>query len=101
MRAFGFISLLLTLGIIGYLMMNQQDGEGTNAATAKTTELRAEHAANTAKLVELKTAVQTYHQAQEKWPASLDAVVEAGYINRIPDGMNYDPATGEVTLKQP
>jgi competence protein ComGC len=101
MRAFGFISLLLTLGIIGYLMMNQSDGEGLNQATAKGAELAAVRAANAAKLTELNNAVQTYHRTQEKWPPNLEAVVEAGFINRVPSGVKYDPETGVVTLEAP
>jgi competence protein ComGC len=101
MRAFGFISLLLTLAIVAYLMMNQVSGEGTNQATAKSTELAAIRAANTAKLVELNNAVMTYHRTQEKWPPNLEAVVEAGFINRVPSGVKYDPETGAVSLETP
>jgi competence protein ComGC len=101
MRAFGFISLLITLAIVGYLMMNQTSGEGTNAGTAKSSEMAAERAANAAKLVELNNAVMTYHRTNEKWPPNLDAVVEAGFINRVPNGVKYDPETGAVTLETP
>lgn len=101
MRAFGFISLLLTLGIIGYLMMNQTESAGLNQATADGALQSAERAAGQAKLAEMKLAITTYHRTLEKWPPNLEAVVDAGFINRVPSGMNYDPATGEVTLSTP
>ena len=101
MRAFGFISLLITLGIIGYLMKNQSESAGLNKATADGAMQGAERAANTAKLTELNNAVMTYHRTLEKWPPNLEAVVEAGFINRVPNGMNYNPETGEVSLAQP
>ena len=101
MRAFGFISLLLTLGIIGYLMMGQTESAGLNQATADGALQGAERAAGQAKLAEMKLAITTYHRSLEKWPPNLEAVVEAGFINRVPNGLNYDPATGEVTLAVP
>jgi hypothetical protein len=100
MRAFGFISLLLTLGIIAFLMMKQQDPGtgGTDPGTARATELAAERAAGEASLSVVRAGIDAYHRTQEKWPPSLDAVVEAGFLNRVPDHLQYDPETGEVKL---
>jgi hypothetical protein len=103
MRAFGFISLLLTLGIIAFLMMKQQDpgNGGTDPGTAKATEMAAERAAATASLTVVRTAVDAYHRTQEKWPPTLDAVVEAGFLNRVPGGVQYNAETGDVSLAAP
>ena len=104
MRAFGFVSLLLTLGIIGYLMMKQQEpgnNEGTNPATARVVEDAAMRAAKTAALTEVKAAINTYRTSHEKWPVDLNALVDDGQLNRVPSGVQYDPQTGEVTVAAP
>ncbi len=50
MRAFGILSLLITLAIIGYLMMSEQEASGVtaNPATAKAAEQAAQRAVDRA-----------------------------------------------------
>lgn len=99
MRAFGFISLLLTLGIIGWLMMDQQKtGDGDiNAATAKKAEEMATKMVMKDRIAMVQKAVETYKTDKEKLPASLQDLVAGDYLNQVPNGVNYNAETGEVT----
>lgn len=99
MRAFGFISLLLTLGIIGYLMMDQQKtGDGDiNAATAKKAEDMATKMVMKDRVAMVQKAVETYKTDKEKLPASLQDLVDGEYLNLVPNGVSYDPQTGIVS----
>jgi len=102
MKAFGLISLLLVLGICGYLMVgNGSTGPNATselgqAAAAKGEETRARNAMALAKIPELKGALLSFQTAKGRWPASLDELKETGFIQEIPAGVTYDPATGSV-----
>lgn len=48
MKAFGILSLLITLAVIGYLMIEQQEGPAVTAPTAKAAEEAAQHAVDRA-----------------------------------------------------
>ena len=100
MRAFGFISLLLTLGIIGYMMMEQQkNGDGEmNAATAKKAEDMATKMVMKDRVAMVQKAVETYKTDKEKLPADLQALVDGEYLNMVPNGISYDPQTGTVSV---
>jgi hypothetical protein len=107
MKAFGLIALLLVLGICGYLMVgNGSTGPNATselgqAAAAKGEEDRARNAMALAKIPELKTAVLSFQTAKGRWPASLDELKQAGFIQDVPAGISYDPATGAVNSAQP
>jgi hypothetical protein len=107
MKAFGLLALVLVLGICGYLMVgNGSTGPNATselgqAAAAKGEEDRARAAMAVAKLPELKSAVQQFLASKGRLPASLDEVKEAGFIQDVPTGVSYDPATGSVTSAQP
>jgi hypothetical protein len=107
MKAFGYISLLLVLGICGYLMVgNGSTGPNATselgqAAAAKGEEDRARAAMAVAQVPVLKTAVLQFQSAKGRWPASLDELKQAGFIQDVPAGVSYDPATGAVNGVQP
>jgi competence protein ComGC len=107
MKAFGLLALVLVLGIVGYLMVgNGSTGPNATselgqAAAAKGEEDRARAAMSAAKIPELKSAVQQFMAAKGRLPASLDELKAAGFIQDVPAGISYDPATGAVNGSQP
>lgn len=100
MKALGFVSLLITLAIIGYMMSEQQkNGSGDiNAATAKKAEQVAERMALKGKMTMVKSAIEAYRAEKEKYPPDLQTLVETDFLNQVPAGLLYDPATGEISM---
>jgi competence protein ComGC len=99
MKAFGIISLFLTLCIIGYLMMKQTTATGPQGETvdrAKVMEDKARDAMNLAGAESLKSPISAFQTAKGRYPASLEELRDAGYIGQIPPNVDYDPSTGEV-----
>jgi len=108
MKAFGFIALLLILGIAGYLMIGSghdangiPTGELAQAQAAKGMEDRARAAMASVDLVALKTQVITFQSQKGRFPTSLDELKAAGFIDVVPAGVTYDAATGELKATQP
>ena len=100
MRAFGFISLLITLSIIGYMMAEQQkNGTGEiQTVTAKKAEDVAAHMMLQQKMGDVKTAILAYKAEKENFPPNLQSLVDANYIRTVPSELIYDPATGQVSM---
>jgi competence protein ComGC len=103
MKAFGLITLLLVLGIVGYLIVRQgpagQDmGLTEVAAQAHQAGDRARSAMLTADLANIRTQVNVFQMRHNRKPASLQELKDEGQIALIPEKAVYDPATGEVTL---
>ncbi len=44
-----------------------------------------------------RNAVERYRGENDSYPPSLQACVDAGYLEKVPQGVSYDPATGQVT----
>jgi competence protein ComGC len=105
MKAFGFVALLLVLGVAGYLMVGRGPGAAgataasqlDQAAQAKGMEDKARNAMGQADLAQLRTQITAFQAAKGRKPASLDELKDAGFIGSIPAGVSYDPATGDVT----
>lgn len=99
MKAFGLILLLIAMAVSGYLMI----GAGTHEPNAPTPQNaqnlieKAHNAVAIADLSSLKSVIDTYKAAKGKLPDSLQQLKDEGYIDRVPGGVNYDPATGAVT----
>jgi hypothetical protein len=101
MRALGFVSLLLTLGIIAFMLMKQtgEAQQGVSVVQAKVMEDKATDAMALASEVQLKTVISQFHEEKQRWPASLDELKAAGLIDVVPGNVDYDPTTGELTPK--
>ncbi|HTB22646.1 MAG TPA: hypothetical protein VK914_08075 [bacterium] len=101
MRALGFVSLLLTLGIIAFMLMKQtsETQHGVSVVQAKVMENQATDAMALASQAQLKMVIAQFHEDKERWPASLDELKTDGLIDVVPGNVDYDPATGEVTPK--
>ena len=108
MKAFGLISLLLVLGIVGYLMVGKGPAsEGgpamsqlDQAKQARSIEDKARSAMAQADLANIRTQVNVFQMHHGRKPASLQELKDEGLIALIPEKAAYDPATGEVTLGQ-
>ncbi len=101
MKAFGMISLLITLGIIGYMMAEQQKPGGNGeigAVEAKKAEDVAANMMAREKLRDVTAAVQAYKAEKGKFPPDLQALVDAGSLARVPGGLQYNAETGEVSV---
>jgi competence protein ComGC len=101
MKAFGLISMLMTLGIIAFVLVKQvgETSQGVPIAQAKVEEDQARDAMALAGEVQLKTSIDSFHEEKQRWPTSLDELRTAGFIEYVPANVDYDPATGEVKPK--
>jgi len=101
MKAFGLIALLAAMAIAAYLMIGAGTHEpSANAPTPQNAHNlidKAQNAVAIADLSSLKNVIETYKAAKGKLPASLDQLKDEGYIDRVPGGVSYDPATGAVS----
>jgi hypothetical protein len=66
----------------------------------KRSRLKAVTAVEAYNLQGLTDAVWKFKASQERFPTSLQELVEAGYIDHVPQGFHYDPATGAVSPQQ-
>jgi competence protein ComGC len=101
MKGLGLISLLLTLGIIAFLLAKQvgETSQGPSVNQAKAMEDKARDAMAEAGAVQLKASIAAFHEAKQRWPNNLDELRDAGMIDHVPADMDYDPATGDVKAK--
>ena len=101
MKAFGLISMLMTLGIIAFVLVKQvgETSQGVPIAQAKVEEDQARDAMAMAGEVQLKATIETFHDEKQRWPNSLEELRTAGLIETVPADVDYDPATGEVKPK--
>ena len=99
-----FLALLL-LGGVGYYLwgaIEKAPKEATLPGYTKALqddERKARIAAATANLASVQEAVNKYHAEKGSWPASLQDTAPT-YIDHIPGGLEYDPATGSVSVAQ-
>jgi len=82
-RGFTLIELLIVIAIIGIIA-------GIAVAQLRTTPKRAQEAVLKEDLYAIRDVIDQYFADKGKYPESLDALVEEGYLRRIP----ADPITG-------
>jgi hypothetical protein len=56
----------------------------------------AERAVGKADMGVVREAVAKFRSAENRFPSSLQEAVDKGYLDKVPAGVTYDPATGEV-----
>ena len=100
MKAIGILSLMIALGIGAYITLNQQKSSGAAPGdnTAKRTISKAKRIQAKAMLVTVSSAIRTFEAQNERLPESLDELESEGFLDRIPQGLDYDPESGEVSL---
>ena len=82
-RGFTLIELLIVIAIIGIIA-------GIAVAQLRTAPQRAKEAVLKEDLYAIRDVIDQYFADKGKYPESLDALVEEGYLRRIP----ADPITG-------
>lgn len=99
MKAFGLITILFAMAIAAYLTLGPRNAppEAGTPQNAKHLEDKAREAVAVTDLSSLKTVIDTFQASKERYPSSLQELKDLGYIERIPNGVNYDPQTGAVT----
>lgn len=99
MKAFGILAIFVAM--IVSLFMFLRPGAGPDAGTPQNAPQliqKAEAAVDKADLGSLVRVISAFQSEKERLPTSLEELKELGYIDRVPDGVIYDPATGQVRL---
>ena len=98
-----WLLVVAALGYGAYYLMNAATKEapktGMNGyvGTMKRTEDRAKDVMHQDNVANAHNAVERFHGDKDRYPASLQEAVDAGYLEHVPQGVVYDPATGTVT----
>ncbi len=100
-----FLIALLIAGAVGYYLWGKV-GQAPPEATLpgythalKNDELKAQSMAAGANIENVKDAVEKYRNDKGSLPASLQDLVP-DYLDHVPGGLQYDPATGTVGVAQ-
>jgi len=100
------IGLLVIAGVCGgvYYLISSVKPENTPkmgmdgyVGTMKRTEDRAKDVMHQDNAANAHNAVERFHGEKNRYPDSLQEAVDAGYLEHVPQGVVYDPATGTVT----
>ena len=100
-----FAVVLLVGGAIGYYLWNQVPETPKDATLTgytqglKHSEEKAQAVANTANVEIVQGAINKYQSFKGSNPATLQDLVPE-YIDHIPGGVGYDPATGKANAIQ-
>lgn len=81
--------------------MDRKDTLPTYTTGLQRSRLKAVTAVQASNVQGLTDAVWKFKTLKERLPNSLQELVEAGLIDHVPAGYEYDPATGNVTAVQP
>lgn len=103
-KAIFFLALLIAGGV-GYYLWNKVEQAPPEATlpgytnALKNDEAKAQAVAAGANLDLVRTAVEKYKSMKGGNPATLQDLVPE-YIDHIPGGIGYDPASGSVSVIQ-
>ena len=70
---------------------------GTQLVNGRTAIDAAKRATSKEVVDGVQQAVNGFHAAEGRFPATLQELVEKKYIEAVPGGVTYDPATGTVS----
>lgn len=98
------LGVIIVLLFVGAKWLKTWDMDKDDTLPGYTTglqrsRLKAVTAVEASNLQALTDAVWKFKADQERFPASLQELVDAGFIDRVPRGFDYDPATGRVSLQ--
>ena len=48
----------------------------------------------------VRSAIKQFQTQTGSYPSSLNELVDRGYLQSVPSGLNYDPSTGTVSVAQ-
>ena len=100
-----FLLALLIAGGVGYYLWGKVEQAPPEATlpgytnALKNDEAKAQAAAASMNLQAVQEAVRKYHEAKGSFPAALQDVAPE-FIDHVPGGLQYDPATGTVSVAQ-
>jgi membrane protein implicated in regulation of membrane protease activity len=80
--------------------MDKQDTLPNYTQGLQRSRLKAVTAVNASNQQALTDAVWKFKADRERFPNTLQELVEAGFLDRVPQGFDYDAHTGNVTLSQ-
>jgi type II secretion system protein G len=94
-RAFTLIEILIVVAILGILAAIVIPRYIDASAEAQESAVRGD-------LQTLRKQIEYYRFKENAWPATLQAMVDDGYLSSFPDhpgpgAWNYNAATGELT----
>jgi hypothetical protein len=88
----------------GYTMMNVLFEGGKGAMNPAVQLTKGQEAVNAARRAmgkdvvdSVQRAVNAFHDTEGRFPTSLQELVDKKYIETVPGGVTYDPATGTVS----
>lgn len=61
------------------------------------TQIKAMSAKHASDFIQVNRAVQNFRVTEGRLPKSLQELKDKGYVGKIPGGLSYDPATGDVS----
>jgi len=102
----GKILLVLVVAALGYgayYLMNSamkdapKVGMDGYAGNLKRAEDRAKDVMHQDNVANAHNAIERFHGEKDRYPATLQEAVDAGYLEHVPQGVVYDPATGAVS----
>jgi len=102
---FIFLIALVVVGWIAYYLWNQIPETPKSQTLSGYTQAlqndlkKAERVASNANVENVQGAVNKYRSMKGASPASLQDMVPE-FMDHIPGGLNYDPATGTVSASQ-
>lgn len=99
-KLFGIV-LIAALGYVGYRLLTAPPPPKEQTLKGYTERLqtsreKAEGANRDMQLRSVKDAVNRFRVDQGRLPGSLPELVERGFLDHVPEGIEYDPTTGEV-----
>jgi hypothetical protein len=86
-----------------YLITTATEGDGKNVGAEgyvknmQRAEDRARDVMHQENVANAKSAVERFKGEKGNLPASLQECVDGGYLEKVPQGVVYDPSTGTVS----
>jgi hypothetical protein len=104
MRVFSIIGLLFGAGLLAYFAMTQVNaskasasaGDAASASALARSVDKAKQAVALENVESVRRAVNMFKAQENRLPESLEQLVAKGMLSKVPEGLTYDPSTGEV-----
>ena len=100
MKALGLLSLVLALGIAAWLTVKQQDAGEPNRKAAEVAVQKANRVQAKAALATVSSAIRLFKAQVGRLPVDLNELESEGFLDRVPQGLDYDPDSGNITLSE-
>lgn len=95
--------IVIIIALVGWFIYTQfkTEKKPDNTVTQytenlKTSRDKADEAKDIANTAIVKSAIDQFRGTQGRYPDNLEELVTKGFISKVPQGIQYDKATGEV-----